>query len=256
MLLRTCRLWRDMGFASLDHYCEERLGMSGSAVAQRASLAARFYTLPSLQAAVRERRIFYEQARLLSARCSDDETAKAWIARAEGMTALELARALDDEEERQMCARGERDLTVPAPVSDLLATAVRAARKAAGRWLSLSECVERLADHFLETYAGRAKERKTLSRKVRERDRNRCLVPGCSRPSAHAHHTRFRSAGGPTEMWNLGGICPPHHLHGIHYGYIKVTGRAPDGLRWEMAAPPTDRPFALTTPWPPPPAFA
>jgi hypothetical protein len=29
-------------------------------------------------------------------------------------------------------------------------------------------------------------------------------------------------------------LCAGHHLHGIHRGYIRVSGRAPDGLAWEL----------------------
>jgi hypothetical protein len=252
LLLRSASLWRDLGFASFGHYCEERLGMAGSTVAQRAYVAGRFYTLPSLREALRERRLSYEGVRLL-ARLPDDETARAWIARAEGMTCLALKRALEDEEDRQMCARGELDLRVPEAVADVVETAVRAARRAEGRWISVSECVERIADHFTATWKEVLKQRMTLSRKVRERDRNRCLVPGCSRASGHAHHTQPKARGGPTVLENLGGLCPPHHLHGGHYGYIQVTGKAPDALRWELAAPPDSPLLALPTPWPPPP---
>src|SRR5207237_10776238 len=33
---------------------------------------------------------------------------------------------------------------------------------------------------------------------------------------------------------NLVSLCAAHHLHGVHLGYIRVRGRAPDRLRWEL----------------------
>jgi hypothetical protein len=29
------------------------------------------------------------------------------------------------------------------------------------------------------------------------------------------------------------GLCVAHHLVGVHKGYIRVSGEAPDGLKWE-----------------------
>jgi hypothetical protein len=59
-------------------------------------------------------------------------------------------------------------------------------------------------------------------------------VPGCSRAAVHAHHIRFRSAGGGHEEWNLVSVCGAHHLHGVHARYVRVTGLAPGALRWEL----------------------
>jgi hypothetical protein len=47
-----------------------------------------------------------------------------------------------------------------------------------------------------------------------------------------------RAQGGSDEPWNLVGLCAVHHLRAIHGGYMRVTGRAPDGLRWEVAGRP------------------
>jgi 5-methylcytosine-specific restriction endonuclease McrA len=65
---------------------------------------------------------------------------------------------------------------------------------------------------------------------VRERDRGLRQVPGCSRAGGHVHHVEFRSRGGGDEEWNLVTVCAAHHLHGIHHGRLRVSGRAPDGL--------------------------
>jgi hypothetical protein len=44
----------------------------------------------------------------------------------------------------------------------------------------------------------------------------------------------FRGQGGSNESENLVGICACHHLRGIHGGYIRVRGLAPDGLVWKL----------------------
>jgi len=44
----------------------------------------------------------------------------------------------------------------------------------------------------------------------------------------------LRSQGGTDDEWNLISVCAVHHLRGIHMGRLRVTGRAPDELRWEV----------------------
>ncbi|MFL5440934.1 MAG: HNH endonuclease [Myxococcales bacterium] len=61
-----------------------------------------------------------------------------------------------------------------------------------------------------------------------------CQVPGCSRGADHAHHIVFLSAGGSDDPSNLVSLCAPHHLHCVHMGWLRVTGTAPDGVRWEL----------------------
>jgi len=70
--------------------------------------------------------------------------------------------------------------------------------------------------------------------RVLERDGWRCTNPGCSRPAAHVHHIEFRSHGGSDEESNLTSVCAAHHLRGIHMGRLRVSGKAQDGLRWEV----------------------
>jgi hypothetical protein len=71
--------------------------------------------------------------------------------------------------------------------------------------------------------------------RVLERDGWRCTVPGCtSYRNLHAHHVVFRSAGGRDEDAKLTTLCAAHHHHGVHTGVIRVSGRAPDGLVFEL----------------------
>jgi hypothetical protein len=139
-------------------------------------------------------------------------------------------------EHRQMCARRELDLRVPRRVAVLLAAAMRAAREGSDRWLTPSECLERIARHFVETWAPLVKARRTPSRRVLERDRG-CQVPGCSRPAVQAHHVRRRAHGGGDHAGNLTGLCAAHHLIAVHRGYLRVAGTAPDALTWVVRLP-------------------
>jgi hypothetical protein len=235
LLIQTCGLWRTMGFASFGHYCAERLGMGGRAVEQRIALERRLYELPPLRRALREGRVSYEKAKLV-ARCADESSVETWISRAERSTCIALQRELDAAEETQMCARNELSLRVPARVASRLDAACRAAREAAGRWLRPEECLVRVADHFIATWKEALKERATPHRRVLARDRGWCQVPGCSRPATQAHHVVYRSHGGSDDESNLTSLCAAHHLHGVHKGWIRVTGRAPHALTWEMGA--------------------
>ena len=72
-----------------------------------------------------------------------------------------------------------------------------------------------------------------------ERDRWRCAVPACSaRRALHDHHVVFRSQGGDNARDNRVTVCAAHHLHGIHEGHIRVRGRAPDAIVWELGVRP------------------
>ena len=139
-----------------------------------------------------------------------------------------------------MCARGELEMVLPRRVRVLVDAVVRAAREAEKRWLKSGEGLGVAAAHFVATWEPLLPRRRTRHQRILERDAGRCLVPGCSRPASHAHHVWFRSAGGGDEDWNLGSICLAHHLHGVHMGWIRVTGEAPDRLTWWMAAPPLE----------------
>jgi hypothetical protein len=70
---------------------------------------------------------------------------------------------------------------------------------------------------------------------VFERDGFRCTVPGCtSQRNLHAHHVLYRSAGGSDDLANLTTLCAAHHHRAVHGGLIRIAGRAPDRLVFEM----------------------
>jgi hypothetical protein len=232
--VRRSGLWRLAGFASFSHYCAERLGLGARTVEQRAALERRIWQVPALREA-RDGGLSYEKVRLLS-RLPDREI-RAWGPSARALTCVELRAALADRDEAQMRAARVLRAPLPARVALLLRAAIRAVRAVEGRLLDDGSCLVRVARHFLETWRPHVKRARTQSQKVRERDLGRCCVPGCSRRAVHAHHIQPRSRGGSDEPWNLVGVCACHHLRGIHGGYIRVRGRAPDGLVWEVGPP-------------------
>ena len=233
MLLLQLGLWRDMQFLGFGHYCAERLGLSERAIRQRVALERRLWDLPALRDAMRSGRVSYEKARIVAANATE-QTLESWLQRAERTTCIALAREVDSKEEEQMCAAGELRLRLPGRASRLLDEALRAARAAAGRWIQLGEALRLVAEHFIDTYQEQLSERSTLQKRVIARDLGRCQVPGCSRAAIHAHHVRFRSHQGADAPENLTGLCAAHHLHGIHAGYLRVTGVAPHRLRWRF----------------------
>jgi Domain of unknown function (DUF222) len=68
-----------------------------------------------------------------------------------------------------------------------------------------------------------------------------CTYPGCRVPAAFCqiHHYIPRARGGPTNLANLGPVCPFHHLIAVHrWGWTltlrpdgEVTATSPDGTR-------------------------
>lgn len=232
LLMTFFRLCRELGFVSFDHYCEERLWMSPRAVEQRVWLERRFYDLPGLREVMRAGRLSYEQARLVAG-VAEPETLEGWLRRAEGMTCIDLERAVADDEERQICTRRELSLRVPVRVAEILSAAFGAAGRKAGRWLSPEECLLEIARHFGSVWREAVAERSTPKRRARRRDKY-CQVPGCSRMACQTHHIIPVSQGGTDDAWNLVGLCAAHHLHGVHRGYVRVRGRAPDQLVWEL----------------------
>lgn len=229
--VRRCGLWDLAGFASFEHYAAERLGLSARAVEQRAAVERRIWQVPALRAA-RDGGLSYEKVRLLS-RLPDREIA-GWIPKARRLTCVALRAELEKRDEAQMRAAKVLRARVPVRIALLLRAAFQAVRAAEGRLLDDGKCLVRVARHFVETWKPHVKKARTLSQKVRERDLGRCQVPGCSRGAVHAHHVDFRSRGGLDLAGNLVALCACHHLRGIHGGYIRVWGRAPDQLVWEV----------------------
>jgi len=70
-------------------------------------------------------------------------------------------------------------------------------------------------------------------RDVYLRDRWQCASPVCSSRTTTPHHIRFRAHGGGEERANIVSLCETCHLELVHGGRLRVTGSAPDALRWQ-----------------------
>ncbi len=136
---------------------------------------------------------------------------------------------------------------LPLRVATLVVAAVQAVCRRVGRMLPLGTCLAIMAVHFVETWRGSMRPR-SRSRKVRERDEGHCLVPGCSHRADQSHHVLFRSHGGGDELDNQAALCAFHHLRCIHGGYLRVVGRAPEGLRWYLDGAPWTGPRGADRP--------
>ena len=246
LLFNKTRAWDTLEYASFGQYCDEGLGMSERAVGQRIALERSLRRMPVLRQALREGRITYEKARLIARRAPDE--LQPWIEMARTTPCIALRREMEDKEEAQMCARGTFGAWMTVSVAEVVKAAFRAARAAAKRWTSAGECLVRLAEHFIETWNEILKEVNTLQRRIRRRDRHFCQVPGCSRAAVHAHHIIPRSRGGADDPSNLISLCAAHHLFGIHGGRMRVTGRAPDELVWELGLRRTRQSTAHSSP--------
>jgi hypothetical protein len=228
--------WRVLDFEALEHYAEERLGMCERALRQRARVTQKLELFPDLQRALVDRRLSYEKVRLIAAHVPPtgyDE----WIELAALMSCVELREALQGDRTRKMCARGKIEMSIPIRLRGLVEETFAAVRRVTGRNLSPGECFLIICAHFLQVWGAYPKPRNTVRQQVMERDGHRCQVPGCSRAADDAHHVVFRSQGGKTIKENEIAVCRAHH-RGIHRGYIRVTGTAPDKLVWELGVRP------------------
>jgi hypothetical protein len=230
--LRRSGLWRTAGFDSFAHYCAERLGLSKRTVEQRAALELRIWASAALRAA-RDAGVSYERLRLLS-RLPEREI-PGWIERARALTCVDLRAALDLRDEAQMRAAKVLRAGVPESTALVLQASFRAVRAVEGRLLDDGACLVRVARHFVDVDHAHARQtRRTRSQRIRERDLHRCQVPGCSRRAVHSHHVVPRSRGGSDDPTNLVALCAFHHLRGVHGGFMRVRGTAPDALSWEV----------------------
>jgi 5-methylcytosine-specific restriction endonuclease McrA len=128
--------------------------------------------------------------------------------------------------------------SAPKDVAELWRQTITEVRRVEGRPLQEWEAVERLLDSFVATWDDENAHRIRREHRIIERDGWRCTIPVCSsRQNLHVHHVKFRSRGGSDEEWNLTTLCIPHHQHAVHgleAGRVRVIGRAPWRLRWEL----------------------
>jgi hypothetical protein len=156
--------------------------------------------------------------------------------------------------ERQMCAHDvDPEATqqlawrVPHEVAVLFVAMRETFRarleKECGRPVTDGEVFERLLDCALWAWNERDPGARRPS-PVIERDGYRCAVPGCtSRRNLHEHHITFRSTGGSDAPANLVTLCAFHHQRCLHAGRLRVRGRAPEELVFELGTSPCGPPL-------------
>jgi hypothetical protein len=103
------------------------------------------------------------------------------------------------------------------------------------------EAFEALLDDFWATHGTLEKPEP----KVLVRDDYHCQVPGCTCSQVEDHHIRYRSTGGDNAASNRTCLCAFHHRRGVHAGRIRLRGKAPDRLYWELRLDAGDAPFAV-----------
>jgi hypothetical protein len=242
------------GFRGLDGYARERLAMSPRKARALLRVERACVRSAPLAAAWRSGRLSWSQAQALVLAPGSEPFHEAWLARAGSVT----MRRLQDDVDFAL-ASGEFDpallpqlptgvqigarpmlqesnetwvANVPADVGRLF----RACLHTVQRRLDASPgtALEAMFDRCIATWRARP-GRPPAEHRVFERDGWRCTVPGCtSQRNLHAHHVVFRSAGGSDEDANLTTLCALHHQRGVHAGVIRVSGRAPDGLVFEL----------------------
>ena len=74
-----------------------------------------------------------------------------------------------------------------------------------------------------------AKQERECRIAVKQRDKGRCVVPGCREASKHLHHIVYRSRGGKWQSGNIASLCVMHHQM-VHAALIQIDGNADEGL--------------------------
>lgn len=206
------KLYRELGFESFDRYVEERLDLAPRSARRLVRLARAEDRAPQVANAFRcgELTAYQAEALLRAAR------PERWIPRARAVTLRRL----------------EDDLDAGARV----AIAFRAPREVAAFFLDVlarAGSLEKLLAHVIRTWLEEGEH--FGDHRIFARDGYRCTVPGCRcRRGLERHHVWFRSRGGPDADWNQTALCWFHHHRGVHEARIRIGGRAPDALVFEL----------------------
>jgi hypothetical protein len=233
------RIWAALGYRSLEEYCRERLALAARTVRERVWLERRMRTLPPLREALATGGITYSKALLVAKDATPHDVAQR-VSDAAATTWQQLERESTAEEDRRNRAAGVRRIWGPTDAARTVVAAIASAQAwsaAGGAVVDAGEALAVIADHFFAVWS--AHRERPPSRRRREvllRHGGFCAVPGCSRAAEHEHHVVFRSHGGAEAPWNKVGVCVPHHLHGIHRGYLTVAGRAGERLLWRLGS--------------------
>ena len=234
------RAWETLGYGSLEAYCHERLGLSRRTVRQRAWLEWKICALPQLGEALYSGKLTYSKA-LLVAKNATPHDIEERIAAAAATTCQQTERESTEEEDRRNRAAGIRRIWGPKDaaqaVTDAILSAQTAWKGALGESIDAGQALALVAAYFMKVSKAHRRPGRSMPRKRREvlmRHGGFCAVPGCSGEARHVHHITFRSQGGSDESWAKTPLCVPHHLHGIHRGYLTLTGKAGSWLIWRF----------------------
>lgn len=109
------------------------------------------------------------------------------------------------------------------------------------------EVLALLMKEFWSVWDNEETRRQSRLQPVLRRDGWRCTAPGCTAMGSgrlEDHHVTFRSVGGSDDLTNRTGVCHGHHKL-IHEGIVRVSGRAPDDLIWELGVASGRKPFLV-----------
>jgi hypothetical protein len=256
------RAYRSRGCANLAAFAREQLGMSPRKAQALLRLERAGDLCAELRTAFRSGDLSWVQAHALVPILELEHSQPwraAWVAHAAEISVrrlegdVERAIATDRLDPRSLSedvqtgahptVPGETiHLFFPAPADvarlfkAVLATVQRRIERKSGRMVSESEALDAMLEHC---FAAWSPENPKIppDHRVFERDGWRCTVPGCtSYRNLHNHHIVFRSDDGPDDAWNRTSLCAAHHHRCVHEGIgrIRIRGRAPDGLRFEL----------------------
>ncbi len=138
---------------------------------------------------------------------------------------------------------------VPPDVARLFRAALSGVRRRieerGATQVTAGDVFEAMLDHALAAWEVRDPKLRADHR-IFERDGWRCQFPGCSSlRNLHDHHIWFRSAGGGDDLANRLTLCAWHHLRGVHARIVRVLGRAPAKLRFELGVRREGRPLEV-----------
>jgi hypothetical protein len=106
---------------------------------------------------------------------------------------------------------------------------------AAGRTTAPWQRLLALLEHFLRQWDVPVEKGFVVLHRILARDGYQCAVPGCLvRRGLERHHVVFRSRQGSDSPENVVTVCAVHHRIGIHGGWVRCEGTAPDALIWRL----------------------
>ena len=233
-----------LAFFDCRHYLEQRAGLPARAFWRFAQLSRWARRSPELSSAWARGEIHAGHAKQID-RVLGTLPEQPWIRRAQQTHLprfeLELILALCGRLEAMRCSTKIELLWFRAPESVIWHW--MAALKEAEYIAPPGACAVELV---LDSFLSQPLEKIGREHRIFERDDWRCQAPNCfARANLQAHHVVFRSRGGGDEPDNLVSLCWSCHSHGIHEGRLKVSGKAPADLTWEVGCRPEGPPLQV-----------